>query len=44
MFKIVQMKIESNNVEASTNALPFDKRMLFLRAFQVKIKKVKYVK
>ena len=44
MFKIVQMKIESNTVEASTNALPFAKRMLCLRAFQVKIKKVKYVK
>jgi hypothetical protein len=28
MFKIVQMKVESNNVEASTNALPFAKRML----------------
>lgn len=28
MFKIVQMNIESKNVEASTNALPFAKRML----------------
>jgi len=29
MFKIVQMNIESNNVEASTTALPFAKRMLY---------------
>lgn len=28
MFKIVQMNIESNSVEASTNDLPFAKRML----------------